>query len=77
MLDAGGVEAGRAADYSVNVIAFFKQKFRQKRAVLARDSCDESDFFRHIFSWLNAVQVSYFIILRVNLSTTARRTASA
>ena len=40
VLDATGVERRTAADYAVHVVSLIKQKFSQKRTVLAGDACD-------------------------------------
>ena len=49
MGDAFAVVGRRAADRTVDVVPFRQQKFSQKRAVLARDSGDESSF--HILNY--------------------------
>ena len=44
VIDALGVEEGRAAFDAVDFVAFFQKEFREVGTVLAGDACDECFF---------------------------------
>ena len=64
MIDARGVEAGGAADDTMNLVAFSQQQLGQIGTVLAGDACDECFFHECAFPHRNSrVTFSHFFAL--------------